>query len=95
MVEVQHHGFSFEKWVRNTLFQGYCGNYMQKWDIPPRNKSTREYPEALPKCFCVRKVDQVWFAHRTWRHFEATKDFRAIFDDRWLLEAANLCREMG
>jgi hypothetical protein len=35
MPEVQHHGFSFEKWVRNALFDGYEGSYMQKWDIPP------------------------------------------------------------
>jgi len=35
MVEVQSHGFSFERWVRDTLFEGYSGNYMQKWDIPP------------------------------------------------------------
>jgi hypothetical protein len=35
MVEVQKHGFTFEKWVRDTLFRGYEGNYMQKWDVPP------------------------------------------------------------
>ncbi|MCX6969845.1 MAG: hypothetical protein NTV93_06775 [Verrucomicrobia bacterium] len=35
MVEVQSHGFTFEKWVRDALFEGYTGNYMQKWDIPP------------------------------------------------------------
>ena len=35
MVEVQQHGFTFEKWVRDTFFDGYEGNYMQKWDVPP------------------------------------------------------------
>jgi hypothetical protein len=35
MVEVQKHGFTFEKWVRDTLFRGYEGSYMQKWDVPP------------------------------------------------------------
>jgi len=35
MVEVQSHGFSFEKWVRDSFFGGYRGNYMQKWDVPP------------------------------------------------------------
>lgn len=35
MVEVQAHGFTFEKWVRDTIFEGYAGTYMQKWDIPP------------------------------------------------------------
>ena len=35
MVEVQRHGFTFEKWVLDVLFGGYTGNYMQKWDVPP------------------------------------------------------------
>lgn len=35
MVEVQKHGFTFEKWVRHKLFDGYKGKYMQKWDVPP------------------------------------------------------------
>jgi hypothetical protein len=35
MVEVQSHGFTFEKWVRDTFFDGDRGNYMQKWDVPP------------------------------------------------------------
>ena len=35
MVEVQEHGFIFEKWVRETFFHGYEGKYMQKWDVPP------------------------------------------------------------
>jgi len=39
MVEVQFHGFTFEKWVRDTFFDGYEGNYMQKWDIPPDKNS--------------------------------------------------------
>lgn len=41
MVEVQHHGFTFERWVRETFFDGYTGSYMQKWDIPPE-KNTQE-----------------------------------------------------
>ena len=35
MVEVQAHGFSFEKWVRDHFFSGYAGTYMQKWDVHP------------------------------------------------------------
>jgi len=35
MVEVQKHGFTFEKWVRHKLFDAYRGKYMQKWDVPP------------------------------------------------------------
>ena len=34
MTEVQIHGFTFEKWVRDTLFEGYDGDYMRKWDVP-------------------------------------------------------------
>jgi len=44
MVEVQHHGFSFEKWVRDTFFEGYSGSYMQKWDVP----SDQNRHEGIP-----------------------------------------------
>jgi len=44
MVEVQFHGFTFEKWVRDTFFHGYEGNYMQKWDIPPDKNSAQNIP---------------------------------------------------
>lgn len=47
MVEVQQHGFSFEKWVRDTLFEGYEGNYMQKWDVPPEQNIHEAIPEGL------------------------------------------------
>jgi hypothetical protein len=47
MVEVQHHGFSFEKWVRETLFQSYEGTYMQKWDIPPEFNSHIGIPKKF------------------------------------------------
>lgn len=33
--ERQHHGVVFEKWVRDTFFDGYQpSGYTQKWDIP-------------------------------------------------------------
>ncbi|HEY5793254.1 MAG TPA: hypothetical protein VIS74_08145 [Chthoniobacterales bacterium] len=47
MVEVQIHGFSFERWVRGTLFEGYSGNYMQKWDIPPDFNQHESIPEQF------------------------------------------------
>jgi hypothetical protein len=47
MVEVQAHGFSFEKWVRDHFFSGYSGNYMQKWDVPAEKNSS----EAIPPAF--------------------------------------------
>ncbi len=34
MIEVQSHGFEFEKWVRDTFFGGYSGGYVEEWDIP-------------------------------------------------------------
>lgn len=44
MVEVQAHGFSFEKWVRDHFFSGYTGSYMQKWDVPPDHNSHVSVP---------------------------------------------------
>ena len=44
MVEVQFHGFSFERWARDTFFGGYLGNYMQKWDIPAWQNKKEEVP---------------------------------------------------
>jgi hypothetical protein len=45
MAEVQKHGFIFEKWVRDTLFGGYQGKYMQKWDVPPY---CNKHPKIAP-----------------------------------------------
>ncbi|MBA4137324.1 MAG: hypothetical protein C0518_08425 [Opitutus sp.] len=47
MAEVQAHGFSFEKWVRENLFGGYVGSYMQKWDVPADANTTAEVPVAF------------------------------------------------
>lgn len=47
MVEVQAHGFSFEKWVRENLFAGYVGSYMQKWDVPVEANISPEIPAAF------------------------------------------------
>ncbi len=47
MVEVQGHGFSFEKWMRDTLFESYEGNYMQKWDVPPEHNKHQAIPDAM------------------------------------------------
>ncbi len=45
MTEVQAHGFSFEKWVRDQFFAGYSGTYMQKWDVPPDQNIHPVVPE--------------------------------------------------
>jgi hypothetical protein len=44
MVEVQAHGFSFEKWVRDHFFSAYSGAYMQKWDVPPDRNTDATVP---------------------------------------------------
>lgn len=31
--EVQSHGYQWEKWVRDTFFEGYQGEYTQEWDV--------------------------------------------------------------
>ncbi|WP_395715615.1 hypothetical protein [Prosthecobacter sp.] len=47
MPEVQSHGFTFEKWVKQQFFGGYEGSYMQKWDVAAEhNNSVR-----IPECF--------------------------------------------
>jgi hypothetical protein len=35
MTEIQIHGFTFEKWVCDTFFEGHTGSYMRKWDVSP------------------------------------------------------------
>jgi len=44
MAEVQSHGFKFQDWVLDTLFNGYRGGYMQEWDVPPNQPSHRSLP---------------------------------------------------
>lgn len=46
MVEVQEHGFAFERWVRDTFFDGYEGNYMQKWDVLPEGNQHPAVPAS-------------------------------------------------
>lgn len=47
MVEVQAHGFSFEKWVRDHFFAGYTGGYMQKWDVPAEHNTSDAVPHKF------------------------------------------------
>jgi hypothetical protein len=44
MVEVQSHGFTFEKWVRDQFFGGYEGKYHQGWDIPAEYNTQQIIP---------------------------------------------------
>ena len=47
MTEVQAHGFSFEKWIRDHFFEGYTGSYMQKWDVPSDQNIHAAVPSHL------------------------------------------------
>ncbi|MBV9657893.1 MAG: hypothetical protein JO295_07265 [Verrucomicrobia bacterium] len=47
MPEIQAHGFSFEKWVRDHFFAGYSGTYMQKWDVPPEHNIHPVVPQQF------------------------------------------------
>lgn len=47
MPEVQSHGFTFEKWVKEQFFGGYEGSYMQKWDVAPEYNTSVRVPERF------------------------------------------------
>ena len=47
MVEVQSHGFSFEKWVQDAFFDGHRGSYMDKWDVPAEQNQNAAIPVAF------------------------------------------------
>lgn len=47
MVEVQNHGFQFEKWVGENFFGGYSGDYTQEWDIPAAHNTSNRLPANL------------------------------------------------
>lgn len=48
--EVQVHGLVFEKWVRDTSFDGYTPtSYTQKWDIPSAANHTHDCVAVNPK----------------------------------------------
>lgn len=47
MIEVQHHGFQFEKWVKDSFFHGYAGGYTQKWDVPAEQNTSDAVPAGF------------------------------------------------
>lgn len=66
--ERQHHGVVFEKWVRDTFFDGYRPSaYTQKWDIPaevntrqggiPVNPKAAKYPGPVDLGDALRQYD--------------------------------------
>lgn len=47
-VEVQNHGYQWEKWVRDTFFEGYEGAYTQEWDVAKEaNKKYGNVPVSI------------------------------------------------
>lgn len=46
MVEVQRHGFTFENWVCDTLFDGHRGRYGDEWDVPVEANRSERVPAA-------------------------------------------------
>lgn len=66
--EVQQHGVVFEKWIRDTFFDGYePASYTQKWDIPaaanhrfgglPVNPKATKYRSAVGLGDALRQYD--------------------------------------
>ncbi len=57
--EVQRHGLVFEKWVRDTFFDGYQpASYTQRWDIPAAaNKNHGNVPVNPKVCKYGTAVD--------------------------------------
>lgn len=47
MTQVQHHGFAFERWVKETFFEPFKANYAQKWDVPAEHNCLCEVPLDL------------------------------------------------
>ncbi|MEO0413680.1 MAG: hypothetical protein AAF226_01860 [Verrucomicrobiota bacterium] len=46
----QKHGFTFENWVLDTFFDGYRGDYTQKWDVPAEVNKINNLPISIKTC---------------------------------------------
>ena len=87
--EVQNHGVVFEKWIRDTFFDGYTPkSYTQKWDIPasankrfggvPVNPKATKYrtPVDLGDALRQFKIDEPFiFVIGYWQQEEEKKRF--------------------
>lgn len=87
--EVQNHGVIFEKWIRDTFFDGYePQSYTQKWDIPasankrfggiPVNPKATKYHTAVDLGDALRqyKIDEeFYFVIGYWQQEEDKKRF--------------------
>ncbi len=87
--EVQNHGVVFEKWIRDTFFDGYTpSSYTQKWDIPasanlrfggvPVNPKATKYRAPVDLGDAIRqfKIDEDFiFVIGYWQQEEGKKRF--------------------
>ena len=81
MPEVQNHGFRFEKWIRDTFFGSYEGNYSQKWDVPAENNTSNIVPKelrGLPVSIKTTKLGCPVNLGDALRQFEIADDFIMI-----------------
>lgn len=86
--EVQKHGIVFEKWIRDTFFDGYTPqSYTQKWDIPseankrdhiPVNPKATKYRTAVDLGDALRQYDihePFWLLIGYWQQDGTKKRF--------------------
>ncbi len=86
--EVQKHGVVFEKWIRDTFFDGYKPEfYTQKWDIPaeankrdhiPVNPKATKYRSAVDLGDALRQYDihePFWLVIGYWQQNGTKKRF--------------------
>ena len=81
MSEVQKHGFSFEKWVRDTFFESYEGVYSQKWDVPTEHNKSKLVPaefRGLPVSIKTTKQGSPVNLGDALRQFEISEEFVMI-----------------
>ncbi len=81
MSEVQKHGFSFEKWIRDTFFESYEGVYSQKWDVPAEYNISKLVPadfRGLPVSIKTTKQGSPVNLGDALRQFEISEEFVMI-----------------
>jgi len=81
MSEVQKHGFSFEKWIRNIFFDSYEGVYSQKWDVTSEHNKSKLVPaefRGLPVSIKTTKQGSPVNLGDALRQFQVADDFVMI-----------------
>ena len=95
-VEVQNHGVVFERWIRDTFFEGYTPeSYTQKWDIPasankkfggiPVNPKAIKYKGSVDMGDALRQFDvdePFWLVVGYWQQQGENKRFVNVVAER-------------